>query len=299
MSLEIWARHHKNFFESIQRPKPVVQNIEAIEQAPVISFLTAKGIYDDIIPVISTNKFYALSLLGPQGSGKTICASEFATFAKQDGFRLVYSRPEDFMKDMEAWINKILENPAEKYMLVLEDLSYYMDTQSRKNQSIVKNLISRIRHKFQGEMFIVYITHRYHSVPPMLRNGASWIFSSMQAADREDAMKLIPRRKEMRERLDQIYSFIAKATIEGPRDGKFVYQVGEQKTVFRWGNKEDPGDGRLMASYHAGDMKIFNSKVVENMVDLEDYRVLVSSEAQEPDSQSTQSPLSHLGILED
>lgn len=277
MSLDLLARHYRNLFQSVQWQKQEPEEPKMVIP-PRINFLTPDKVFNDILPQLSNNKFYALSLLGPQGTGKTITASVFATYAERSGFRVVYAMPEDFMKDMASWIERVKENPADKYCFVLEDLSYSMDTQSRKSQSIIKNFISRIRHIFSTEtkpsqIFVIYITHRLHAVPPMLRNSGSWIFTSMQAADREDAMKLIARRKEMRERLDQIYTFIARATIEGPRDGKFVYQIGDQDVSFRWGNEESPGDGRLMASFHSGDMKIFNSQIIPDMINLKKYRI--------------------------
>lgn len=287
MSLDLisshWRKQFQNYTHKYQEPEAKQKIEEKIEYPQRDPFLSSKMLFDDVLPTLLTNRFYALSVLGPQGSGKSVLASEFGTHASNAGFKVVYAHPDDeYLQNLDEWIGRIKREPADKYCFILDDLSYIIDTTSRKNQSVIKNFISRIRHEFEIEMtggrqltkpvFIIYISHRLHAVPPMLRNSGSWIFSSMQAADREDALKLIAKRKEMRDRLDSIYMFISKATIEGPRDGKITYRVDGKEKVFRWGNEEDPGDGRLMASFHSGDMKIFNSQVVPGIIDLRDCR---------------------------
>lgn len=275
------AKHCRDLFDTWNTENDVVEQeditkveeVVAESQAQKFNFLTPERMILDIIPVLKSNRFYALSLCGPQGTGKTVAASVFATLAMAEGYRVVYALPEDFMSDMEGWIQIILKGVTDKLCIFLDDLSYAMDMQSKKSTATVKNVISRIRHHFKGRVFLIYGTHRLHAVPPMLRNSGSWIFSSMQSADREDAMKLIARRKEMRERLDNIYTFIAKATIEGPRDGKFVFALGGKNVSFIWGTEDIVGDGRLMASFHSGDLKIFQVKKMEGMIDITSYRV--------------------------
>ena len=291
-NLRAYGQYIRNFIEYAMKPEVVEVEQDLVEKAPSKpTFLQVQELWHDIKSVIISDLIYFLSLVGPQGKGKTILATIFATLADIDGFEVIYAMPEDFMDNFDDWIAKIKrDRPADKYCFILDDLSYYLETKSKKSQSIVKNIIARIRHEFEVKVdtpegqktinkpiFIIYISHRLHAVPPMLRNSGTFIFPSMQAADREDMIKLITKRKAMQERLEKIYQFISKVAILGPTEGGFPYYTkdGEEK-YFKWGKEGDPGDGRLMVSYHGGQLKIFQSQIVENMIKLDpDKRVFV------------------------
>lgn len=283
MRLNLLAKHYVEFFRQAQtttvKPEEIIE--KTIFRSP---FLTAQSIFDDILPAINSDKFYALSLVGPQGKGKTTLASIFATIAEDCGFMIVYAKAEDILADLPSWIEKVKSKiesyQQERICFILDDMSYTSDGISKKQSAIFKHFVADIRHVFEEvlgsvKIFMIYNSHRLHSLPPMLRNSGSWIFSSMQAADREDMVKLIARRKEMREKLDAIYTFIAQVSIDGPKFGTLKFNFGNNETEFTWGSKENPGDGRLMVSYHAGDIKIFNSQVLKNMIDIESplYRI--------------------------
>lgn len=291
--LRAYGKYIRNFIEYVQTPPPVEVEEELIEKTPSKpTFLQVQELWIDIKSVIISDSIYFLSLIGPQGKGKTILSRIFATLAQLDGFEVIYAMPEDFVDDFDEWIAKIKrDRPSEKYCFILDDLSYYLETRSKKVQSTVKNIIARIRHEFeitvdspQGSkvikkpIFMIYISHRLHAVPPMLRNSGTFIFPSMQAADREDMIKLITKRKAMQERLEKIYHFISKVAILGPKDGGFPYYTreGEEK-YFKWGKEDDPGDGRLMVSFHAGQLKIFQSQIVPEMIKIDpDRRIFVN-----------------------
>ncbi len=278
MSLDLLAlRYRRQLYEyekrleSIQQKK--IENIfETIPSKKAGQFLTTDEIWDDAEKVLKSNKFYALSICGPQGSGKTTIAQKLAEKSFEAGFKVVYAFPEDFMTDIDGWIERIREEPAERNCLIIDDLSYAADTQKRADQAKIKNVAARFRKVFQGEVFVIYITHRLHAAPPMLRNSGSWIFSSMQAADREDAQKVIGHTKEMRERLEALYGLISDVTVRGPKEKTIKLGYGDQKIEFKWGMEDDPGDGRLMASFHAGKLGVFCSKPVEKEFDLEQFR---------------------------
>lgn len=285
MRLNLLADHYKQYFAQAQ--PQIIKQEKIIEEAVFTSpFLTPKSIFEDILPSINSDKFYALSLVGPQGKGKTLLASIFATISEQNGFLVIYAKAEDIFHDLPLWVEKvkelILQHGNPKVCFVMDDMSYSSDTISKKQAAIFKHFVADIRHVFEKvlpdikiKVFMIYISHRLHSLPPMLRNSGSWIFSSMQSADREDAIKLIARRKEMREKLDTIYTFISQISIDGPKYSKLKFNFGDKETEFVWGTEENPGDGRLMVSYHAGEIKIFNSKILEKMIDVEteQYRI--------------------------
>lgn len=277
MSLDMLAMQYNGlriqYERKLQSLNKIKENVfESVPSRNTAEFLDVEQIWNDGEMVLKSNKFFALSLCGPQGSGKTTIAQKLAELAEENGFKIVYAFPEDFMTDMDGWIARVREEPAARTFLVIDDLSYAADTQKRADQAKVKNAVARFRKIFMGEVFVVYVTHRLHAAPPMLRNSGSWIFTTMQPADREDAQKVVGRTKEMRERLEALYTLISDVAVRGPKEKTIMLQLGETPIEFVWGTEEDPGDGRLMASYHAGKLGVFCSKATESGFDLEKYR---------------------------
>lgn len=271
--------------QSLQRSQPQIQTSqpESIEELVFRNpFKTAEEVFDDILPAVESNEFYAISYVGSQGHGKSHSAAGFATLALKKGFLVIYAKAADIFPDLQGWIAKVKEllkehgNP--KVCFVYDDMSYSTGTVSSKAAAKFKNFIADMRHEFEQvfgtiQILILYISHRYHSVPPMLRNSATWIFASMQPEDRLDAMKLIPNHKEQKDKLEAIYMFLSKVTQDGPKYVNLKFSIGGNEFNFRWGKKGDPGDGRLMMSFHRGELRIFNAKQLEGQIDLEDHRI--------------------------
>lgn len=285
MSLDLLAQRYQQLQHQYERKlamltqRPIQDILESVSVKAESQFLTTEMIWEDAEKVLRSNKFFALSICGPQGSGKTTIAEKLAQKSYNNGFKVVYAFPEDFMTDIDGWIERIRQEPAERNCLIIDDLSYAADTQKRADQAKIKNVAARFRKVFQGEVFVIYITHRLHAAPPMLRNSGSWIFSSMQAADREDAQKVIGRTKEMRDRLEALYALISDVTVRGPKEKILKLVFGEKHLEFRWGVDGDPGDGRLMAAFHAGKLGVFCSRQVDEKFDLEQFRFPDKSES--------------------
>lgn len=280
MNLESLAYNYRQtneLYEKLHFSKLKNESFDVVEEKKTMrfnaSFVTAEQIWNDAVSVLGANQFYAISIVGPQGSGKTTIAEEIAKRAKADDFKLVYALPDDFLPDVNTWVVKAVDEPRAKNCLIIDDLSYSLDMQPRKVQALIKNLVSRFRHVFGGQLLVIYITHRLHAAPPMLRNSGTWIFSAMQAADRDDAREIIGKSKEMKDRLEALYYFISKVMIDGPKHRTIKFVLGDHEMSFKWGTKEDPGDGRLMACFHSGRLNVFCSKKVEGSVmDLNVYR---------------------------
>ena len=276
MSLHYNALRIKNSIDrwnsSFERAPIPQEEPEEDYMDPFEAFLNVDDIWEDGKAMLETNQFFALSIVGSQGSGKTSIARQFAQKALEEEFKIVYALPDDFVKDVQGWSDRTLETVSDKTCIILDDLSYAIDMSSRKNQSLLKNIIARLRHIYQGQIFIIFITHRLHATPPMLRNSGSWIFTNMQSADRDDSIEVIGKHKEIKERLELIYQFIAKSTIDGAKDGFITFNLADNDYNFIWGKKDNPGDGRLMAIYHSGKLKIFNSKMDEVDIELQEYR---------------------------
>lgn len=285
MGGELLAEHYRKYF-SQQQPELFIKE-EILEEVVFVNpFLTVDSLWEDIKPSIKSDKFYAVSLVGPQGKGKTFLGRLFGTKAEDDGFLVIYAKAEDVFLNQEEWVRKVKvkleEWDTDKLCIIFDDMSYSNDSVSKKNSAKFKHFVADVRHVFEDKekhfnpsVFMVYISHRLHSLPPMLRNSGSWIFTSMQSADRDDAMKVITKRKEMQEKLEIMYEFISKVSIDGPKAKKLKFTFGKHNMDFLWGTEENTGDGRLMVCNHAGDLKIFNSKAMSEMIDIESdlYRI--------------------------
>lgn len=286
MSLELFAKHIRDQVESFNlehEQKEITEQKEEIV-IPTKPFILLEDIYKDIIPSVNSDKFASVSFIGSQGKGKTFSANILATLAEEDGFLVIYGKAEDFMLDKESWIdqvkNKLKEHNDIRICFVLDDMSYSTSMVSAKKAAGFKHFVADVRHVLEPvlgdvKVFMIYISHRLHSLPPMLRNSGTWIFGSALPEDRADAIKLIPKMKEERDRLEEIFQFLKKVSNEGPKVDEIHYSLGDKQFSFRWGKQEDPGDGRLMMVSHGGEMKILQSKKIENMIDLEARRIIM------------------------
>jgi len=247
---------------------------EVVED-PYSTMVTSEQLWNDGESFVELDEFFAFSLVGPQGSGKTNIAKQISTFAQKKGYRIVYAMPDDYMPDVNAWIKLVTADSSSRTLFVLDDLSYFSDAQAKKQASLVKNMVARLRHIFKTRIFVIFITHRVHATPPMLRNSASWVFSKMQSADRDDCLEIIGRDKEQRDRLEQIYSFMSRISLEYAKPERIVKFTYKDKVYsFKWGDKYDAGDGRLMTIYHGGKLKIFLSKHIDTSINFEDFRYI-------------------------
>lgn len=266
--------HEYELKNSAEKINEIDLSNEIIEN-PLESLLNTSQLWNDGYGLVKLNEFYALSLVGSQGSGKTSIAKQLATFAKENDFRIIYAMPDDYMPDVNSWLNMATVESRAKTFIILDDLSYFSDAQARKQSALVKNMVARVRHIFKGQIFMIFITHRLHATPPMMRNSASWIFTNMQSADRDDALEVIGRDKEQRERLERVYSFLSRASLEGANENRMVkINYHDKEYNFKWGDKHNAGDGRIMAIYHGGKMKLFHSKDIETSINFDDYRFI-------------------------
>lgn len=281
----------KYLIENLSQAQPEIKQEQQIVEELVFRnpFQTTEEIFEDAMPTVDSDKFYAISYIGSQGKGKSFSAANFATLAQEKDYLVIYGKAEDFV-DLKYWISEakrlIREHGIPKVCFVLDDMSYSNQTVSKKAAAEFKHFVADIRHVFKKELgtiqiFMIYISHRYHSVPPMLRNSASWIFASMLNEDRSDAMKLIPNQKEEKQKLESIYAFLSRVTQDGPKYKNLTFTMGGNEFTFRWGTEEDTGDGRLMMSFHRGELRIFNAKKLDGMLDLEKHRIIYNPPTEE------------------
>lgn len=287
---DLFARHCQQYFAERQ-PHEIIKSHEEILEEEVFQspFLTAEQIFQDVLPSVESNEFYSISYIGTQGYGKSTSAAELATLAKNIGYLVIYCKAEDILQDLQGWIAKVKalivsSSYNRKICIVADDMSYATGAISTKAAAKFKHFIGDIRHVleerdsdgnvfYNPQIFMVYISHRYHSLPPMLRNSPTWLFVSALPEDKGDAMKLIPKLKEEKDKLEAICSFLLKVTNDGPKYVDLEFVFGKNVMKFKWGRKENPGDGRLLMCLHRGTLKIYNAKKKDDTIDLEQYRI--------------------------
>lgn len=255
---------HKKFYND---PLPV----DPDEVYDIQKFVNVNDIWNDAKGILHNNHFYAIGVVGTQGTGKTTLAEQFAQKALDNDYKLIYALPEDYLSNVNVWLEKVSVDPRARNCLVLDDLSYSFDTQSKKQQALMKNVVSRFRHIFEGEVFVIYITHRLHATPPMLRNAGTWIFTQLSTIDRDDMREIIGKSKEQRDTLEAMQSFLTNAVTAGNKNADITYSINEKLYKFKWGNANDKGDGRLMAALHNNELQIFNA-VADSDLDFFKYQ---------------------------
>lgn len=294
MSLDLLAAYTRRYIESKSRYNEKIIEPEKKIEPLAKPFITIEDIFNDAMPQVESDNFYSFSFVGSQGKGKSYTASLLGTYAEQRDFLVICGKAEEILPNKDAWVEQvkelIRENGTIYLCLILEDFSYSLGTISNKKQSEFKHFVGDIRHVFEKvlgkiKILMIYISHRLHSLPPMLRNSGTWIFASMLPEDRADAIKLIPKQKEERDRLEILYKFLQDVATEGPKHESISFKLGEANYQFRWGKDGSPGDGRLYMIFHGGKLKILQSKAIENMIDIEDRRLLIVSTPEKTDKE--------------
>src|SRR5690348_17682537 len=92
-------------FQDYYNNKTEIKVIDEIPDEEYVepSFLHSEDVFNDILPVVESNEFGGLSLIGGQGNGKSFSASEFATLAEEEEFLIIYGKFEDVMVDLPIW----------------------------------------------------------------------------------------------------------------------------------------------------------------------------------------------------
>lgn len=275
-NFEVHAQYLAQVFNQFSEQDTIVQKIE--EEKPiefvVPSFLDIQQVWDDAQGTLRNNKFYAMAFIGTQGTGKTQACEEVTKLAQKAGYRIIYAMPEDYLEHLEEWLNTLAQNPRALNCLILDDQSYAAGTKSNRVQAAWKNVVARFRKVFGGTVLVLYVTHRLHATPPMMRNAGTWVFTGVEANDIEDMLEVIGKNKTNREVVNDLQQFLGDIITEGRKRGVVEFEYQDKFYRYKWGNKEDKGDGRLMVAIHEHHVEIFNVQATEPDLDLESFRIL-------------------------
>lgn len=224
--------------------------------------MNAKDLFKKITPQIASSEFYLLMVNGQPGSGKSTIARELAHMSHGLGYELMYSSGFDIIDAPTKFIDQAKLTGAKKICVVLDDLSYVMSATSSKTQSKIKSFFALIRHALQAKVFVIVIAHFTTAVPPIFKNSNVWIFSNPTTQEYDAMVKVVGRRDTQRAKLETMFQSVCKIQEAANVNADIDFKVDGKNYRFRWGSKEDPGDGRLMLTLLNGEPLIYNSKNV-------------------------------------
>jgi len=222
----------------------------------------ANDLFRQITPQLASSEFYLLMVNGQQGSGKSTIARELAHKAHGLGYDLMYSSGFDIIDAPTKFVDQAKALGSTKICVVLDDLSYVMSATSAKTQSKIKSFFALIRHALQAKVFIIVISHFTTAVPPIFKNSNVWIFSKPTTQEYDGMIKIVGRRETQRAKLETMFQSVNRLQEEANKNPEVHFKMDGKPYVFRWGSKEDPGDGRLMLAIFDGEPQIYNSKNV-------------------------------------
>lgn len=233
-----------------------------IENIKII--LEAEELWQEIKPQIESSDFYQIVINGSQGSGKTTTAKELAHHAHSDGFYPIYSSAFDILTAPVTFVQQAAQNPTKKVCIVMDDMSYAMGALSSKTQSKLKNFIGMLRHALneggsvKPQIFLIVITHLNTGVPPILKNSNVWIFSKPTPQEYDYMIKIVGRKRELRQKLEIIFEFVKNIQAAAKPGEKLELGMYGYNYEFVW-NLE----GRLAMIIKNGEAQVYHSQNVE------------------------------------
>jgi len=231
------------------------------------SIMNADDLFKEIEPQLNSSEFYQLVINGPPGSGKSTLARELAHHAHGVGYHPIYISGFDITKAPVTIEREVVGH--NKVCIVLDDLSYVMNAISAKTGSKIKNFAMLIRHFLKQanggkevNVMLIVIAHFNTAVPPVFKNANVWLFSQPTMLEYDTMVKLVGRKQEARDGLEKKFSTITKIQEMAGKNKELMLNILGHKYSFKWGDKTDPGDGRLMLILANSKPQIYNSKDV-------------------------------------
>lgn len=253
---EAEARRAKGIVQDPQKPQDGIGNLQSI--------FDAKRLFAEIEPQLESSDFYLLSVSGQQGSGKSTLARELTHFAHLAGYKPIYSSGFDIMEAPDTFSREAVG--FDKVCIILDDLSYVLGAVSGKAQSKSKSFFGLIRHFLTQanngkpvKVMVIVIAHFTTAIPPMFKNTNVWVFSKPTTLEYDAMIKVVGRNQNSRDQLDKIFNAVMKIQALANKNKDLVLTFQDSKYSFRWGSKEDPGNGRLVMLILNGKPMIYNS----------------------------------------
>lgn len=232
---------------------PITKGVESIKE-----IFNAERIVEKIDKDLNAGEYSIVCLTGAQGSGKSTIARTLAHTFHQKGFVISYSSGFDVLDAPEKTVALAQNN--KNILVIIDDASYIFGSVSGRASSRLKNWFGVIRHSLGGaRVALLIITHVQTGIPPILRNSHFWIYSSPNASEYDAITRITGKYKKAREELESIYKSVTDIQNKGLEDTDLVINYKGHRYSFKWGNKTDPGDGRIMMAVINGKPRMYNS----------------------------------------
>lgn len=258
-----FTRWYEDYLEEYMRPKGEIEqepqpNNEPGDVSGLKLIVDADELFSQISPQLDSSDFFLLMVNGQQGSGKSTVARELAHKAHTAGYKIVYSSGVDIVESPDKVTREA--KGFRKICLVLDDASYAITTVSSRSQNKLKSFFGLIRHALEGAQVLVIVNiHVTTGVPPIFKNSGVWIFSKPTALEYDACLKIGGRNKKSRDALEKMFQSIVSIQAASTKSKDIPLTLYGRNYNFRWGSKDDPGDGRLMLLLLNGEPLVYNS----------------------------------------
>lgn len=229
------------------------------------SIMDAKALFKLLAPQLDASEFYQIMLNGGPGSGKSTLAREIAHYAHEQGYEPLYISGFDITEAPSKLAKGVIGHT--KVAIILDDLSYIMNAISAKAGSKIKNFAMLIRHYLKQanngievNVLLIVIAHFNTAVPPIFKNSNLWIFSRPTMLEFEHMQKIVGRQQQQKELLEKTYQSVTAIQARAGKNKNLTLTFQGTNYPFKWGDKTDPGDGRLMLMILNGKPGIYQSQ---------------------------------------
>ena len=122
-----------------------------------------------------------------------------------------------------------------------------------------------LRHAANAKIFLIVVAHFSSGVPPVLRSTSGcYFFTSPTAIEMPFLKVLAGTDKGNKNKLAEMFSAAQTLRNQAQTNPNLLFDWRGHPYQFKWGTKEDPGDGRLSLCMHAGESILYQTRNIVN-----------------------------------